>query len=283
MININILPSKFEKNIRYGSENIKFSQIPDLFEKCQTNLSKDETNMYTFAQTEEYENHFLRDNLIEWHALVLDVDNDNDGKKITLLKAHKALKALKLNHVIATTHKHNNDIHRFRIIIELDSPVIKAQYTAFSYGIEDSPFYKFLRPDESSLDPARRWILPPEGFKMYTYFEGKSLSSIKYTLKGLPLVPLEKEKKPTKIFKNGYLITFTDEDEKPRKYYEKIIENREGEFHKGNRDKWLFKIISKFNEYCCDTDLAHELIDPFIEQLEKSTEKQKFIKMINKG
>jgi len=274
MININLLPSLKEKAIRYYSREIEFSDLPDFFTLTQSDYDKDNTDMYTFTQVEDYENHFLGDNLIEWQALVLDIDNDHEGKKITLLKAHNLLKRLNLNHYIASTHTHSEKKPKFRIIIELDSPVLKSMYEAFSYGIKDTKLYELLKPDDKTLDPARRWVLPPEDCITYSYFEGNALSSIKYSLRGLPLVPVVQEEKPMKIFKNGYVTYIDPDEEKPRKYYEKTIENNIHDFHKGNRDTWINKMIWSLRKKNCSQELMHELLDEYIIQMDRPTQRK---------
>ncbi len=280
---INILPqiNTYEEIHVLGSQTVSFDELPKLFKEFESDEEKMETFNYSFQELKYDESHYIKDTVGRVHCIVLDIDNDNSSKMVSTEKTHILLKKLNINHFIATTHTHSEEKHKFRIIIPLFVPINADIWDSFKQQFEQLKLWKLLSPDMHSLERGRRFILPPKGSITFFYNGGETFNPVNLLSKAV----MSREKKRKKrIVKNGVSYhpdLFDDDTTKPFKYYQKIVENRSSDFHKGNRDNWINTTIFILQKNKCEPDDIHTLLDDYIKKMSPN-EQNKFNKKIRR-
>lgn len=263
---ISLLPSVNEtkENGSFLLDLTKLDSIVQLGELL-TDLEKDDTLRISPSFLKETETHFIIENLKGVSGLILDID---DG--MTLENAIRVFTKLGLEALFYTTHSHTEEENRFRIVCPFNKPISYLQYKVFTKGFKASKLFKLLEIDVTSLDSGKVFILPPKNSKI-TYISGKYFNPKPYYVSGKKIISDQAFKK----MKSEILSTYDDDAPKPFKYFEVIVNNNSNEFEKGNRDRWLNKMIWILKKNGCEEEDMHLLLDDYIGQMSLS-ERRKF-------
>lgn len=131
-----------------------------------------------------------KEKCLSFSALVLDIDNDRPGEKLSWNKMESLLRERDLKSFIVTSPSHTNDGPRFRVVIDLAQPINPSNWEAFTKRtMEDLNLSSFVESKQIDFgctkDLARRYfygaMAQPEYFKT-VFIEGNPLSSHDHTM-----------------------------------------------------------------------------------------------------
>ncbi len=219
------------------------------------------------------ETHFIGENAKAVSGIIFDID---EGARLD--ECYEDMKKRGIEFFIYTTMNHSEDINKYRLIIPFKKPIKVEQFKLAAKSLKKSELWTILGPDKVTLSQ-HCFDVPP--LNTITYGSGKTgkfFDIKKHYINGKEIHMKERRermKKEMERRQKGY------SDKKSREYFEAIIKNKDNEFRDGNRDNWLYETINTFNYYDCEPDLTHELIDPYIDNLDDKTAKAKFMKQIS--
>lgn len=169
-----------------------FEALADKFSKCKQ--GKKQSAYFVRGKLEPF--HRKDVNLAESNLLIIDGDEGIRGRNAPEpSEVHEALKELKLNHFIYTSHSHTIDKNKFRVVIEaesyekkdvkLNNGLILAALAKLGVQI------KFVKEMNTWSQP---WFVPTREdptdklFEYYSYFDGSLWGTQKETVKNLNIV-----------------------------------------------------------------------------------------------